>query len=88
MALVASPPPWRCRFGSSAGGGRLLSSESFYFCACLRSLRQYRPGCIGRRLMDALLPCSLVDTLSMSALADTLPPLSSASCLVVALFPL
>jgi hypothetical protein len=37
-APVASLPPLRRRLGSSAGGGLLLSLESFHFCACLRSI--------------------------------------------------
>ena len=52
-APVALLSCWWRRLGSSSGGGRLLSSESFRFCACLRLFRLHRPGCLGRRFMFA-----------------------------------
>jgi len=52
-APVASFPSWRRRLGSSSGGDRLLSLESFRFCACLRLFHLHHPGCLGRRFMFA-----------------------------------
>ena len=59
-APVASFPSWRRCLGSFAGGGHLLSLESFCFCVCL---------CF---ISSALSGSRLV--VGFSSLADTLPP--------------
>ena len=63
---MASFPSWRRCLGSLAGGGHLLSSESFYFCACLRFITSASTG------SHLVVGCSL--------LADALPPFQTGRC--------
>ena len=74
---LASLPPLRCRLGSIGSGCRLLSSESFRFCACLRSVAStsfgLRRSSSGRCFAA---PLFAADALPSFALAVALSPLS------------
>jgi hypothetical protein len=65
-ALVALFSSWRRCLESFAGGGHLLSSESLYFCACLRFIPSASSG------------SHLV--VGFSSLADALPPFQTSGC--------
>ena len=65
---MASFPSWRRCLGSLAGGGHLLSSDSFYFCACLRFIPSASAG------SHLVVGCSL--------LADALSPFQTGGCFV------
>lgn len=76
-APLASLPPLRRRLGSFGGGRRLLSSESFRFCAYLRSVAStlfgLRRSSSGRCFAASLFAA---DALPSFALAVALSPLS------------
>src|SRR6185312_7661960 len=59
-------PSWRCCLGSFTSGRHLLSSESFYFCVCLRFISSASSGL-----------CLVV---GFSSLADDLLPFQSGGC--------
>ena len=62
-------PSWRRCLGSLAGGGHLLCSESFCFCACLRSVLSASSG------------SHLV--VRFSSLVDALAPFRSDGCFAI-----